>query len=59
MTPPALDGWAIPDNERKSHFFVGGVSLCDYRWRYKGATTPEPRPHGHTCRICHERASGR
>jgi hypothetical protein len=51
-------GWAVPDTESKSHFIIDGVSLCKL-WQYTGTVTPSPRPMGHHCRICAQKADKR
>lgn len=54
MPESSKRGWGWPDNSPKSHYFVGGRSLC-CRWAYFGMIEDDRHDHPNNCKLCQKK----
>lgn len=53
------EGWALPMNTRKYHYFVGKKSLCG-RWMFFGDLQPDDGEEGpDDCKACRRKLEKR
>lgn len=49
--PELNQGWGVPANTKKAHYFINGRSLCS-RWMFLGWVEDNRHDHPDNCKAC-------